>query len=909
MSNIEDLVKDILLNEISNDLAKRIAKALEINEHLTSTYELFVNVEDILSTDRNADPSKSGFYVKLEGTRSGVSFFYDNNLTIRRKPDSRKTRVVQRWNNIKGFSESFWHRWADKWLNDQESLVEKIVKKSDGYYVTSEDGKKNLGGPYDTEDKAKKRLQQVHYFKNKKNEDYLKTDEDKLSVMSMEDILSELGYDGIVTYRDGKIEADWTTLNQLRRDALNEFDIDLGNIIDESLKEAFPWGEEDSFFTREDIDEFTSELQDNVPEDVVIGRGFVEPGNMLEVDWSYEGYEETSKMKIDMRKIKLPSDLIKRFLKPVKEMIDNRVKEIDEENAIGESLKESADSSEFGGELTYIKDQELLSKFDDLYNKYENELNSKLNITLKGEPFGRYSRAWKKASIELDDKRKISIDLSYELPDGIYNYIYIMWYAKLTVEKGSGNLYGLHFSNHFETTDIGEGYHIAYKDGSDEKDEKLTIDELVNIIKSKYLKESLKEDVANKTVIDFDFDIQPWGTWTKITLEDGSTLYGDVHIKFDNPSDHFGTLTTWKWDDIKNAIKQLLNKKYGYNISFKDILTDREIKNSTIDFKSEGLKENMRKIQLAEADGWNINLPRAKDIYRVEFESAKYSTKPPYEKGIKIPYESISVLACSRNAVREFYLRYLSHKAFQFGDAPAYQIFGKLLDISKQEFGNQYQIDLKNVKNYSEAADKLRSGEKLTDTLPAIKLVDVKLTEGVLNDNTLDITDEVNAEYERITKKFPNISKEELEDRLYSAIANILSGYNFVDGDKSKKIDTIVNNLLKNKHNKVDESLKEDCGTKFDNKFNLKEIMDKGASWKDIYDEVKGKYHNKKDQLEGITKVLLTKGYKGRTFDSVEDALVTAMEMQEDMFGWYDPTIEEYDDILFSLSYLRDRKR
>ena len=82
-----------------------------------------------------------------------------------------------------------------------------------------------------------------------------------------------------------------------------------------------------------------------------------------------------------------------------------------------------------------------------------------------------------------------------------------------------------------------------------------------------------------------------------------------------------------------------------------------------------------------------------------------------------------------------------------------------------------------------------------------------------------------------------------------------------------------------------------------------------GTSWKDIYDEVKGKYHNKKDQLEGITKVLLTKGYKGRTFDSVEDALVTAMEMQEDMFGWYDPTIEEYDDILFSLSYLRDRKR
>jgi Escherichia/Staphylococcus phage prohead protease len=43
----------------------------------------------------------------------------------------------------------------------------KIVKKDDGYHVYSEDGKKHLGGPYKTEEEAKKRLEQIEYFKHK----------------------------------------------------------------------------------------------------------------------------------------------------------------------------------------------------------------------------------------------------------------------------------------------------------------------------------------------------------------------------------------------------------------------------------------------------------------------------------------------------------------------------------------------------------------------------------------------------------------------------------------------------------------------------------------------------------------------------------------------------------------------
>lgn len=41
-----------------------------------------------------------------------------------------------------------------------------IVKRSDGYHVTSESGK-NLGGPYASRKEAEKRLRQVEYFKHK----------------------------------------------------------------------------------------------------------------------------------------------------------------------------------------------------------------------------------------------------------------------------------------------------------------------------------------------------------------------------------------------------------------------------------------------------------------------------------------------------------------------------------------------------------------------------------------------------------------------------------------------------------------------------------------------------------------------------------------------------------------------
>ena len=42
-----------------------------------------------------------------------------------------------------------------------------IKHESDGWHLYSKDGKKHLGGPYDTRDEAVKREREVEYFKHK----------------------------------------------------------------------------------------------------------------------------------------------------------------------------------------------------------------------------------------------------------------------------------------------------------------------------------------------------------------------------------------------------------------------------------------------------------------------------------------------------------------------------------------------------------------------------------------------------------------------------------------------------------------------------------------------------------------------------------------------------------------------
>lgn len=96
-----------------------------------------------------------------------------------------------------------------------------------------------------------------------------------------------------------------------------------------------------------------------------------------------------------------------------------------------------------------------------------------------------------------------------------------------------------------------------------------------------------------------------------------------------------------------------------------------------------------------------------------------------------------------------------------------------------------------------------------------------------------DITDEVNREYERITKKFPNITDDELEDRLYSSIANILSGWQMEN--KGETIDNIINTLMNEKRRAIST---EDVSTKEMKKVICSMINEYDASEEEVYDEL-----------------------------------------------------------------------
>ena len=47
----------------------------------------------------------------------------------------------------------------------KSTISKKLEHKKDGWHVYSENGKKHLGGPYDTKKEAEKRLREVEYFK------------------------------------------------------------------------------------------------------------------------------------------------------------------------------------------------------------------------------------------------------------------------------------------------------------------------------------------------------------------------------------------------------------------------------------------------------------------------------------------------------------------------------------------------------------------------------------------------------------------------------------------------------------------------------------------------------------------------------------------------------------------------
>lgn len=172
----------------------------------------------------------------------------------------------------------------------------------------------------------------------------------KTTIPNVVFIMSDIIGDGFTTMDSlNNYFNDENNFNYNIQEMAKEYEQDgMFDTLDESLNEDL-W-DEDGFFSREELDEFTAELQDIAPSDVAVYKAFIDSNNVLEVDWSYQDFEETSSMKIDMRKIKTPSDLIKRYLPSFKFLIDSRV------NAIEMGIDESLDNKKSINESSLVKD-------------------------------------------------------------------------------------------------------------------------------------------------------------------------------------------------------------------------------------------------------------------------------------------------------------------------------------------------------------------------------------------------------------------------------------------------------------------------------------------------------------------------------------------------------------------------
>lgn len=196
------------------------------------------------------------------------------------------------------------------------------------------------------------------------------------------------------------------------------------------------YGVEDGFFTRDDLIEFEGELEDQLLKDelpnVNVYRAFMEPGNNLEVDWEYFGYEETSKAKIDMRKIRKPNDLL-RYIKPIEDDILAKVSEFDVDMGF-DRFEDDLDFEESVNESYSVIDLDTgdkFGRFDDInrawtkalqYMKMFNIPNTVIVDTNTNEPLYRVRPTGKLEWINesVNEDRKIG-NIEYDEAEKLFD--------------------------------------------------------------------------------------------------------------------------------------------------------------------------------------------------------------------------------------------------------------------------------------------------------------------------------------------------------------------------------------------------------------------------------------------------------------------------------------------------------
>jgi len=147
-------------------------------------------------------------------------------------------------------------------------------------------------------------------------------------------IVDKLGFAGAVEMRGNKIYADANTLKQLKNEMDNLTEAKVFGAKANKLNEASYGGAfdiaDDQYFTKEEIVEFGEDVVDSINNigysKVSFVSAYVENG-CIEVTAEFDGGEATASTKIDMRKIRKPSDLYKACGKII---IDKLMKELTE---------------------------------------------------------------------------------------------------------------------------------------------------------------------------------------------------------------------------------------------------------------------------------------------------------------------------------------------------------------------------------------------------------------------------------------------------------------------------------------------------------------------------------------------------------------------------------------------------
>ena len=124
------------------------------------------------------------------------------------------------------------------------------------------------------------------------------------------------------------------------------FNASMGESVVDTYGGAFDI-DEDQYFTREDLDEFldyvTEEIEKSLDiNDVIEVYDADIDDNILSITLSFEGYEKQYRTRIDMRRIRVPSDLVRRyadecieyFVSKFQEAIDNEDVILDESGAL-----------------------------------------------------------------------------------------------------------------------------------------------------------------------------------------------------------------------------------------------------------------------------------------------------------------------------------------------------------------------------------------------------------------------------------------------------------------------------------------------------------------------------------------------------------------------------------------------